>query len=98
MATTVLTTEDLQEFKIELLQEIKTLLKSQKESNLERKWLKSSEVRKLLGISPGTIQNMRINGTLPYSKMGGVILYDHEEILKILKSNRIHNVVSSSRS
>jgi len=98
MATTVLTTEDLKEFKIELLQEIKTLLKSQKESNLERKWLKSSEVRKLLGISPGTIQNMRINGTLPYSKMGGVILYDHEEILKILKSNRIHNVVSNSRS
>lgn len=97
MATTILTTEDLQEFKIELLQEIKSLLKELKESNPERKWLKSSEVRKLLGISPGTIQNMRINGTLPYSKMGGVILYDHEEILKILKSNRIHNVVSSSR-
>jgi predicted DNA-binding transcriptional regulator AlpA len=96
MATTVLTAEDLQEFKIELLQEIKTLLKSQKESNLERKWLKSSEVRKLLGISAGTIQNMRINGTLPYSKMGGVILYDHEEILKILQSNRIHNVVFRS--
>lgn len=90
MATTVLTTEDLQEFKMELLQEFKELLKSQ--STLQpKKWLRSPEVRELLNISPGTLQNLRINGTLPYSKMGGVIYYEYADILKVMQANRIHN-------
>jgi predicted transcriptional regulator len=90
MATTVLTIEDLHEFKKEFLQELKTLLKGN-QSGTAKKWMKSTEVRKLLGISPGTLQNLRINGTLPYSKMGGVIYYDHEEIQRILQSNRVDN-------
>lgn len=90
MATTVLTTEDLQEFKTELLQEFKQLLKAQT-SIQPKKWLRSPEVRKLLGISPGTLQNLRINGTLPYSKMGGVIYYEYADILKTMQANRIHH-------
>ncbi|CAG5083062.1 helix-turn-helix domain-containing protein [Parvicella tangerina] len=90
MAATVLTTEDLQEFKVELLEEFKELLKSQ--STLQpKKWLRSPEVRELLNISPGTLQNLRINGTLPYSKMGGVIYYEYADILKVMQSNRIHH-------
>ena len=90
MAATVLTTEDLQEFKMELLQEFKELLKSQ--STLQpKKWLRSPEVRELLNISPGTLQNLRINGTLPYSKMGGVIYYEYADILKVMQTNRVHH-------
>ncbi len=94
MATTVLTIEDLQEFKKELLQELKALFPSNQSGN-SKKWLKSTEVRKLLGISPGTLQNLRINGTLPYTKMGGVIYYDHEEIQRILAANRVNNSYGS---
>jgi hypothetical protein len=94
MATTVLTIEDLQEFKKELLQELKALFPSTQNGN-SKKWLKSTEVRKLLGISPGTLQNLRINGTLPYTKMGGVIYYDHEEIQRILAANRVNNSFGS---
>lgn len=90
MAATVLTTEDLQEFKVELLQEFKELLKSQS-SFQPKKWLRSPEVRELLDISPGTLQNLRINGTLPYTKMGGVIYYEYADILKVMQANRIHN-------
>lgn len=90
MATQVLTLEDLQEFKKELLQEITTLFEG-RTNGKTKKWLKSTEVREMLGISPGTLQNLRINGTLPYSKMGGVIYYDHEEIQLILASNRVDN-------
>lgn len=90
MATTVLTVEDLQDFKKELLQELKTLFPNQ-QSLQNKKWLKSSEVRKMLSISPGTLQNLRINGTIPYTKMGGVIYYDNDEILRILQKNRINN-------
>jgi hypothetical protein len=94
MATTVLTIEDLQEFKNELLQELKALVPSNLNGN-SKKWLKSTEVRKLLGISPGTLQNLRINGTLPYTKMGGVIYYDHDEIQRILVANRVNNSFNS---
>lgn len=90
MATTVLTVEDLQDFKKELLQELKSLFPNHKAGN-EKKWLKSKEVRNMLGISSGTLQTLRINGTIPYSKMGGVIYYDNEEIQRILHSNRINN-------
>jgi hypothetical protein len=42
----------------------------------------------MLGISPGTLQNMRVNGTLPFTKMGGILFYDSAEIQKILESNK----------
>jgi hypothetical protein len=90
MAATVLTTEDLMEFKVELLQEFKELLKSQSTFQL-KKWLRSPEVRDLLDISPGTLQNLRINGTLPYTKMGGVIYYEYADILKVMQTNRVHH-------
>ncbi len=90
MAATVLTTEDLMEFKIELLQEFKKLLESQTTIQ-PKKWLRSPEVREMLDISPGTLQNLRINGTLPYTKMGGVIYYEYADILAVLKANRVHN-------
>ncbi|MER3374568.1 MAG: helix-turn-helix domain-containing protein [Allomuricauda sp.] len=90
MGATIITTEDLMEFKMELLEDIKDLLENQnKQSN--KKWLKSNEVRELLGISPGTLQNLRINGTLPYTKVGGVLYYEYHEIMEVLEQNKIHN-------
>lgn len=89
MGATIITTEDLMEFKVELLEDIKDLLENQnKQTN--KKWLKSNEVRELLGISPGTLQNLRINGTLPYTKIGGVLYYEYHEIMGVLEQNKIH--------
>ena len=90
MGANIITTEDLLEFKSDLLDNIKEILKNGN-GQVQKKWLKSNEVRKLLSISPGTLQNLRINGTLPYSKVGGVIYYDYEEIQGVLEKNRIHN-------
>jgi len=90
MGATIVTTEDLMEFKLELLDDIKQLLQNQNGQPV-KKWLKSPEVRELLGISPGTLQNLRINGTLPYTKIGGVLYYDYQEIIQVLEKNKIHN-------
>ena len=90
MAATIITTEDLREFKMELLDGIKELLNNQT-GHTSKRWLKSPEVRELLGISPGTLQNLRINGTLPYTKVGGVLYYDYEEIQNVMEQNKIHN-------
>lgn len=87
MPSEILTTDHLREFKIELFYELKKLL-DERHGQPAKKWLKSYEVRKMLGISPGTLQNMRINGTIPFTKMGGILYYDALEIQKILESNK----------
>jgi len=46
MAATIITLEDLRDFKIDLLEEIKKIIQSQTATQ-SKKWLKSTEVRKL---------------------------------------------------
>lgn len=90
MAAKVLTPDDLEKFKRDLLGEIERLLQNFSGQSY-RKWLKSPDVRRLLNISPGTLQNLRVNGSLPYTKIGGVIYYDFEDIQKMLMDNRRQN-------
>ena len=92
MPAQILTTDDLKEFKVDMLEEIKKLLR---QSGVQpvKKWLKSPDVRKLLSISPGTLQNLRVNGTLPYTKIGGVIYYDYEEIQKVLQGQKAQQTI-----
>ena len=90
MPTQIITTDDLREFKIELLDDIKELLKIS--TDLRSKiYLKSAEIMKMLNVSPGTLQTLRINGTLPYTKIGGLIFYDVDEISKVMSENKTHN-------
>lgn len=91
MPTSIITTDDLRDFKMELLEEIKELL-SQKGGYSPKKWLKSTDVMKMLKISPGTLQNLRINGTLPYTKIGGLIYYDALEIEKVMEENKVQSL------
>jgi hypothetical protein len=88
MPTSIITTEDLQEFKKELLQEIQSMLTEHKNQN-PKKWIKSNEVLKLLKISPGTLQNLKFNGTLPYTKLGGIIYFDSDEIQKLMVEKKV---------
>ncbi|UGU15409.1 helix-turn-helix domain-containing protein [Sinomicrobium kalidii] len=90
MPADIITTDDLREFKRELLEELRELLQNHP-GRATKKWLRSSEVMELLQLSPGTLQNLRINGTLPYTKIGGLLYYDAEEIEKVMTKNRIHN-------
>ncbi len=87
MAANIVTLEDLHNFKQELIAEIQKLL-SQRQTTPARKWLKSNEVRRLLLLSPGTLQNLRVNGTLPFTKIGGVIFYDYDDIQKMIEANK----------
>lgn len=87
MPAQILTTDDLREFKIEMIEELKKLLR-QSGVQPTKKWLKSPDIRKLLNISPGTLQNMRINGTIPYTKIGGVIYYDYDDVQQMLQERK----------
>ena len=74
-----MTVEDLQQFKVELLKEIKKLF-ANTPTPLPRPWLKSHEVQRMLKISPGTLQHLRDNGQLKFSKVGGIIYYEMKDI------------------
>ena len=95
MPAHILTQEDLEGFKESLLEEIKELLLQHDRITLDR-WIKSNSVMGKLGISPGTLQNFRVNGTIPYSKLGGIIYYDEEEVHQILMDNK--NFMLNDRS
>jgi len=86
MEISIVTKEDLQQLKNELLEEIKTLL--EKENRTQKEWLRSSEVRTLLNISAGTLQTLRINGSLSYTKVGGTLYYSYKDIQKLLSSDK----------
>ena len=85
MTFEVITKDDLKTLKKEIITELKTILGSQNE---QKKWLKSADVRELLNISAGTLQNLRINGTLPYTKMGKTMYYEYDDVIGILIQNK----------
>ena len=93
MATQVITTDDLREFKVELFIELRRMFLVHHGQPAKR-WLKSHEIRKLLGISPGTLQNLRVTGKLPFTKVGGVLFYDFEDVRKMLEPNQSKNQFS----
>ena len=85
MEFVIMSMADFNSFRSELINEIKSFVQPQFEQKL---WLKSAEVMEILGCSPGTLQNLRVSGVLPFSKMGGTIYYSRKEVMKILEDNQ----------
>ena len=82
MAAEIITKEDLQEFGNNLLNQIRGLLGQTLEQ--PKKWLKTYQVKNLLKISDNTLQTLRDNGTIPFTKIGGILYYSYEDINKVL--------------
>jgi len=86
MSIEVVTKDDLQSFRMQLLNDIRQLLSPQ-DAKLIKPWLKNTEVKKLLGVSSNTVQRLRIAGKLRSTKVGGVHYYRYEDIEKLLNSD-----------
>jgi hypothetical protein len=82
------TVQDLIQVKNEILDEIRKLQSGNKA--IEKKWLRTRDVIKLLNCSAGTLQNLRINGTIEFTRLGGTLLYSAESITKVLERNKIN--------
>ncbi|MFZ2282866.1 MAG: helix-turn-helix domain-containing protein [Lutibacter sp.] len=85
MTFDIITKVDLKNFKDEIINEIATLLQGRTD---HKKWLKSVDVRKMLNISPSTLQNLRVNGTLPFTKMDATYYCEYSDVVKILTENK----------
>lgn len=93
MAGTVITLDDLQKLKTDLLSEIKNLM-SERQGVQAHKWIKTRDLRKLLPISKGKLQVLRLKGILPFTRIGGAIYYDIEDVEKMLRENKNNRKIS----
>ena len=92
MTYEIVTQEDLQKFRLQLLEDLTRIMSGAVLPQSNKEWLRSSEVRKMLGISNGTLQNLRIKNILPHRKIGGLMFYKYQDILKLLEGNETkHN-------
>ena len=80
MGLQVLTVEDLDKFREQLLIDIEALLNFKR----PKKWLKTPEVMELLGMSDATLQSLRNKGEIPFIKLGGTVYYNAEELDEFL--------------
>ena len=89
MAMELLTMDDLEQVKTEILSEIRGFFVEHKISEAKKRWIKTNDVVRILKVSPGTIQTLRLNGMIPFSKIGSVIFYDINDIEKLLEENKV---------
>ncbi|HEY4290237.1 MAG TPA: helix-turn-helix domain-containing protein [Puia sp.] len=75
----LVTLDDLEKFRINLLMDMRKMLDGHL-SKPAKRWIKSSEVKKILNISGGTLQTLRNNGQIPFKRVGGLMFYDAAEI------------------
>ena len=81
----LITGQDLERFRQRMIIDMEEVIKKHLHIT-PKKWLRSYEVRKLLKISPGSLQRLKAKGAIPYTKMGGVHYFDYDKIQEILHS------------
>ncbi len=86
MPASVITPEDLAQFKKELIHELMELIL--KHPVTHKRWLRAPDARKLLGVSPNTLRSMREEGGLPFSRVKGVVYYAYGDIVTMMEKHR----------
>lgn len=84
MEVDLITRSEFDAFRQEMIETLKEYLTNQQKP--DRLWIRSKEVRKMLNISYGTLQNLRISGKLKCTKLGGVIYYNVKDIEALLNA------------
>jgi Helix-turn-helix domain len=85
MEAIIITKEDLNSFKNEIIQEfIKLVNKAEKGETSA--WLRTRDVCRILNLSTSTLQNLRNSGKIPFKKINGAILYKRADIETLFDS------------
>lgn len=85
-----ITKEDLQQFRILLLNDIENIInkkKITKSDEEDQEWLRSKVVRHTMNISPATLQNIRISGKIRYRKIMGSYYYNRTDLLNLFQDD-----------
>lgn len=84
------TKEDLQQFGTLLIGTIRKIIESHtspENAPGQPEWLKSRAVRRMLDISPGTLQNLRITGKVRFKKVLGSYYYSRDDLMGLFNEN-----------
>ncbi len=84
---TLVKSDDLEDFRVRLLEDIQKLLAEKYQKPL-RRWIKSHEAMRMLTIAPITLQRLRNDGILPFTRVGRTIYYDFNDIEALLVRNK----------
>ncbi|WET69047.1 helix-turn-helix domain-containing protein [Sphingobacterium sp.] len=82
------TKDDLRQFRLLIIGDIRELLEERKvgsDSSEKEEWLRSKEIRRILNISAGTLQNLRIQEKVRYRKIMGSYYYNRFDLLELFK-------------
>ena len=74
------------ELKREIVDEVKHLMKQGQAPDL-KKWVKSVDVKKLLNVSHGKLQAMRNSKMIAFTRIGGTIYYNVDDIQRMLENS-----------
>lgn len=83
-----ITKEDLRQFRLLLLNDIENLIANKKQEctaqiTEDNEWLRSKSIRKILNISPATLQSMRITGKIEFTKIMGSYYYKKTDVYNL---------------
>ena len=87
MSILVINAEDLERQLQKVVDEVKSAVTNNDSSTV--RWIRSKQVKELLGISDSKLQTMRINRSITYSQIDGTYFYDKESILSLLEQNKV---------
>lgn len=86
MAIEILTKEDMELFRIRLLNDIKNIIQDQMQPFAEKpEGYKTSDARKILGCCVNKLVSLRITRKLRTKKIGGTLYYNREDIKRLLE-------------
>ena len=81
-----ITKDDLMQFGLSLAEQIKQIIKDNNDTKndyLHPEWLKSRVVRKLMDMSPASLQNLRITGKVRFKKVLGSYYYNKSDLMNL---------------
>ena len=87
MSILAITAEDLERQLQKVVDEVKSAVTITDSNNV--RWIRSKQVKELLGVSDSKLQTMRINRSITYSQIDGTYFYDKESILSLLEQNKV---------
>ena len=90
MSVEILTKEDLNNFKVELVNLITEIIS--KGQPQKKEILSNEDVKDLLGISSGTLRKYRITGKISYTKIDSILYYKYEDVIKLIESNKFNSL------
>ncbi|MFT4154799.1 hypothetical protein [Parafilimonas sp.] len=86
MAAEIVTREDLEDFRIRLLTDIKNIIQIQPTPSAGKlEGYKTSDVRRILGCSFNKLVSLRITRKLRTKKIGGTLYYNKDDVKQLLE-------------